>query len=178
MEPKYGKVTWWLDTRENPSRGESNWRGQVINFYINNSGTIRFSQRKISPATWSALIWQISGWVKHQFFSYDVSWYKYIYFSAKQVTQVIVAPATSRGLVCSKTHWKLQAKFSINKCILIAARRTSDFVVQNYLGFLFALPQNSTVHEERYLRCLRKLHISVVNFTSTLEALQTLRPSR
>lgn len=36
---------------------------------------------------------------------------------------------------------------------------------------------DSIVHEERYLRCLRELHISVVNFTSTLEALQTSRPS-
>ena len=114
------------------------------------------------------------------FFSYNVSWYKYIHLSAKRCKwrKIFRCSHQMSEVVCGKTYWKLQAKFSINKCILIAARRTSDFVVQNYLGFLFALPQNSIVHEERYLRCLRKLHISVLNFTCTLEALQTLGPSR
>ena len=33
----------------------------------------RFPQRKNSPATWTALIWQVSGWVKHQFFFHIMS---------------------------------------------------------------------------------------------------------
>lgn len=32
---------------------------------------------------------------------------------------------------------------------------------------------NSIDHDKRYLRCLRKLHVAVLNFTCTLEALQT-----
>ena len=131
------------------------------------------SSTKNSPATWTALIWQISGWVTHHFF---------------HVMSVDRRNAASNTRSCRSSHsewagekqnaWKLQATFSINKCISIATRRTSDFVAQNYLGFLFALPQNSIVHEERYPRCLHQLQVSVVTFTSTLEALQTSRPSR
>ena len=59
------------------SRGHSNWRNwRMTQWYNFNKTTVRrsISSTKNPPATWTAVIWQISGWVTHHFFSYNVSW--------------------------------------------------------------------------------------------------------
>ena len=112
-----------------------------------------------------------SGWVTHHFF--------FFFFFHRVSVDINTFTCTHRRNVASETgSWRsgeIDCALDFNKCLLIAARRTSNFVAHNFFGFQFALPQNSIVHGERYLRCLRELHTSIVNFTCSLEAVQISR---